>query len=110
MAIPRKSQRNQNDSILKLTEITKKLKCFLKPDNLWDLWINPDRCVYMALVLFIGEIFINFFVIAKVNYTEIDWIAYMQEVEGVKNGTYDYSLLKGKSLLFLETCIGFSLL
>ena len=28
-------------------------------------------------------------------YTEIDWIAYMQEVEGVKNGTYDYSLLKG---------------
>jgi len=34
-------------------------------------------------------------VIHKVKYTEIDWIAYMQEVEGVKNGTYDYSLLKG---------------
>lgn len=27
--------------------------------------------------------------------TEIDWIAYMQEVEGVINGTYDYTLLKG---------------
>lgn len=27
--------------------------------------------------------------------TEIDWIAYMQEVEGVVNGTYDYLKLKG---------------
>ena len=27
--------------------------------------------------------------------TEIDWIAYMQEVEGVVNGTYDYTQLKG---------------
>lgn len=27
--------------------------------------------------------------------TEIDWVAYMQEVEGVINGTYDYLQLKG---------------
>ena len=27
--------------------------------------------------------------------TEIDWKAYMQEVEGVLNGTMDYLLLKG---------------
>ncbi|KAK3103909.1 hypothetical protein FSP39_022843, partial [Pinctada imbricata] len=27
--------------------------------------------------------------------TEIDWVAYMQEVEGVVNGTYDYTKLKG---------------
>ena len=27
--------------------------------------------------------------------TEIDWVAYMQEVEGVLNGTYDYAHLKG---------------
>ena len=27
--------------------------------------------------------------------TEIDWVAYMQEVEGVVNGTYDYVRLKG---------------
>ena len=31
-------------------------------------------------------------VIQGVKYTEIDWIAYMQEVEGVLNGTYDYRL------------------
>lgn len=27
--------------------------------------------------------------------TEIDWKAYMDEVEGVINGTYDYTQLKG---------------
>ena len=27
--------------------------------------------------------------------TEIDWRAYMQEVEGVINGSFDYSNLKG---------------
>ena len=27
--------------------------------------------------------------------TEIDWRAYMQEVEGVINGTFDYTKLKG---------------
>ena len=27
--------------------------------------------------------------------TEIDWVAYMQEVEGVLNGTLDYSQLRG---------------
>lgn len=27
--------------------------------------------------------------------TEIDWEAYMEEVEGVINGTYDYAHLKG---------------
>ncbi|MPC61375.1 Dol-P-Man:Man(5)GlcNAc(2)-PP-Dol alpha-1,3-mannosyltransferase [Portunus trituberculatus] len=27
--------------------------------------------------------------------TEIDWVAYMQEVEGVANGTWDYTKLKG---------------
>ena len=69
MAISRKPPRIKNGSILKLTEFTKKLKTFLKPENLWDLWVNPDQCFYMAVALFISEIFINFFVIAKVNYT-----------------------------------------
>jgi alpha-1,3-mannosyltransferase len=27
--------------------------------------------------------------------TEIDWEAYMQEVEGFLNGTYDYTKLEG---------------
>lgn len=29
--------------------------------------------------------------------TEIDWKAYMEEVEGVEEGEYDYSKLKGQT-------------
>ncbi|KAM9792031.1 dol-P-Man:Man(5)GlcNAc(2)-PP-Dol alpha-1,3-mannosyltransferase [Syngnathus typhle] len=46
-------------------------------------------------VLWFLEIGINVWVIQKVAYTEIDWKAYMDEVEGVINGTYDYTELKG---------------
>ena len=34
-------------------------------------------------------------VVAGVSYTEIDWRAYMDEVEGAINGTMDYTELKG---------------
>uniref|UniRef100_A0A8B9HD87 Dol-P-Man:Man(5)GlcNAc(2)-PP-Dol alpha-1,3-mannosyltransferase n=1 Tax=Astyanax mexicanus TaxID=7994 RepID=A0A8B9HD87_ASTMX len=49
----------------------------------------------VAAVLWVLEIAINLWVIQKVAYTEIDWKAYMDEVEGVINGTYDYTELKG---------------
>lgn len=57
--------------------------------------INPNKPIYIMTGLFILEIFLNIFIIKKTNYTEIDWKAYMQEVEGVVNGTYDYYKLKG---------------
>ncbi|XP_072175177.1 dol-P-Man:Man(5)GlcNAc(2)-PP-Dol alpha-1,3-mannosyltransferase-like [Diadema setosum] len=50
---------------------------------------------FSAAILFIAEIFVNVLVIEKVKYTEIDWKAYMQEVEGVVNGSYNYMQLKG---------------
>ena len=43
----------------------------------------------------VAEFFLNIVVIHRVKYTEIDWRAYMQEVEGVVNGTFDYSQLRG---------------
>ncbi len=36
-----------------------------------------------------------FFLLPFPSDTEIDWVAYMQEVEGFVNGTYDYYELKG---------------
>ncbi|XP_012563282.2 dol-P-Man:Man(5)GlcNAc(2)-PP-Dol alpha-1,3-mannosyltransferase [Hydra vulgaris] len=56
---------------------------------------NPNYLWVTALLLFIAEIPVNIFVIWKINYTEIDWEAYMKEVEGFLNGTYDYSKLEG---------------
>ncbi|KAK0061469.1 dol-P-Man:Man(5)GlcNAc(2)-PP-Dol alpha-1 3-mannosyltransferase [Biomphalaria pfeifferi] len=56
---------------------------------------DPSFPMPMLIILFIAEIVVNLVVIVKIKYTEIDWIAYMQEVEGVVNGTYDYLQLKG---------------
>ena len=33
--------------------------------------------------------------LVNISDTEIDWIAYMQEVEGFLNGTLDYTKLQG---------------
>ena len=56
---------------------------------------SPSYSWAAAGCLLLLELVINIVVINRVNYTEIDWVAYMQEVEGVVNGTRDYSLLKG---------------
>ena len=40
----------------------------------------------------LGRLIVTIFIFSD---TEIDWKAYMQEVEGVVNGTYDYTKLKG---------------
>ncbi|RUS70408.1 hypothetical protein EGW08_021836, partial [Elysia chlorotica] len=59
------------------------------------LILDPNLPVPAMAALFIAEILVNVAVIWKIKYTEIDWVAYMQEVEGVVNGTYDYMQLKG---------------
>ena len=46
----------------------------------------------MCLML---EAIASFFIVVRVPYTEIDWIAYMQEVEGFLAGETDYMNLKG---------------
>ncbi|XP_058796727.1 lethal(2)neighbour of Tid protein [Phymastichus coffea] len=56
---------------------------------------DPRKLYVPALLFVFLEVFINILVIEKVPYTEIDWKAYMQEVEGVLNGTFDYSKLRG---------------
>ncbi|KAF9361534.1 dolichyl-P-Man:Man(5)GlcNAc(2)-PP-dolichol alpha-1,3-mannosyltransferase [Mortierella sp. AD094] len=56
----------------------------------------------MAGLLFLAEILLNFIIIKKIPckyyveyHTEIDWIAYMQEVSGYLNGETDYMKLRG---------------
>uniref|UniRef100_A0A672FC12 Dol-P-Man:Man(5)GlcNAc(2)-PP-Dol alpha-1,3-mannosyltransferase n=1 Tax=Salarias fasciatus TaxID=181472 RepID=A0A672FC12_SALFA len=56
---------------------------------------RAEYTLLVVSVLWFLEIGINVWVIQKVAYTEIDWKAYMDEVEGVINGTYDYTQLKG---------------
>ncbi|XDV27952.1 hypothetical protein PO909_031393 [Leuciscus waleckii] len=70
--------------------------------TLSSIWQDKHMVLFKAeytflitAVLWLLEIVINIWVIQRVAYTEIDWKAYMDEVEGVINGTYDYTQLKG---------------
>eukprot|EP00002_Diphylleia_rotans_P023171 TRINITY_DN4554_c0_g1_i3.p1 TRINITY_DN4554_c0_g1~~TRINITY_DN4554_c0_g1_i3.p1 ORF type:complete len:312 (+),score=49.82 TRINITY_DN4554_c0_g1_i3:44-979(+) len=62
---------------------------------LGELLTNPRHSPVVARLLIVGELFLNVAIILNVNYTEIDWVAYMQEVEGVLGGEFDYWKLKG---------------
>ena len=86
----RSSNRNLSSTRFKL-----QVKQLLNPSFYKDLLVNPNQSIYIMFGLFLLEIVLNFLIIKKTKYTEIDWIAYMQEVEGVVNGTYDYYQLKG---------------
>ncbi|KAI9498152.1 dolichyl-P-Man:Man(5)GlcNAc(2)-PP-dolichyl mannosyltransferase [Zychaea mexicana] len=59
------------------------------------LLFNRDYFWYLAAMLLIGECVLNLIIINKVAYTEIDWIAYMQEVKGYLDGERDYRQLQG---------------
>ncbi|XP_072297489.1 dol-P-Man:Man(5)GlcNAc(2)-PP-Dol alpha-1,3-mannosyltransferase [Eucyclogobius newberryi] len=70
-----------------------KLHCLWQDKHL--VLFKTEYTLLIVSVLWFLEIGINVWVIRKVPYTEIDWKAYMDEVEGVINGTYDYTKLKG---------------
>lgn len=59
-----------------------------------SIW-SPAKTSLFSKLLLIFEAILCIFIIEKVPYTEIDWTAYMQEVEGFLNGTADYSKLEG---------------
>ncbi|KYN02252.1 PREDICTED: lethal(2)neighbour of Tid protein [Cyphomyrmex costatus] len=56
---------------------------------------DPKKLSFTAKLFIVLEIVLNAVVIQTVPYTEIDWKAYMQEVQGFLNGTLDYSKLRG---------------
>lgn len=64
------------------------------------LLFDPHYITVPCYLLLIFEVILNVFIIENVKYTEIDWRAYMQEVEGFINGTWDYKELKGMLKMF----------
>ncbi|XP_035167939.1 LOW QUALITY PROTEIN: dol-P-Man:Man(5)GlcNAc(2)-PP-Dol alpha-1,3-mannosyltransferase [Oxyura jamaicensis] len=57
--------------------------------------LEPRYTPLVAACLCLAEGGVNLWVIRRVPYTEIDWKAYMAEVEGFANGTRDYTQLRG---------------
>lgn len=91
----RASNRTNSSSVKSSTRLKLQLKQFLSVSFYKDLLMSPNKSIYSMCGLFFFEILLNMFIINKTKYTEIDWQAYMQEVEGVVNGTFDYYQLKG---------------
>lgn len=60
-----------------------------------EVLLEPRYTPLVAACLCLAEGGVNLWVIRRVPYTEIDWQAYMQEVEGFANGTRDYARLRG---------------
>uniref|UniRef100_A0A8C4QSX8 Dol-P-Man:Man(5)GlcNAc(2)-PP-Dol alpha-1,3-mannosyltransferase n=1 Tax=Eptatretus burgeri TaxID=7764 RepID=A0A8C4QSX8_EPTBU len=61
----------------------------------WQVLMDPQYTWLVCALLWLAEIFVTTWVIQRVPYTEIDWQAYMSEVSGVLNGTFNYSELRG---------------
>lgn len=74
--------------------LLEKISKYLTVDFVKSLIFDPAKLPIYPILF--AEIVLNIFIIHRVKYTEIDWIAYMQECEGFLNGTTDYSQLKGE--------------
>lgn len=60
-----------------------------------SLLFDPAKLPIVSFGILAIELLLNIFVVQRVKYTEIDWIAYMQQCDGFLNGTTDYSRLRG---------------
>lgn len=72
---------------------------FYRPDDIDNAWKQHwcHRYLWIAAIasLILLELILCGVIIKKVPYTEIDWIAYMQEVEGYLSGKRNYLNIKG---------------
>lgn len=75
---------------------------YLTIDFVKSLIFSPAQLSLLTYFILFAELALNILIVLKVKYTEIDWIAYMQECEGFVNGTLDYSQLKGRQRQFFQ--------
>ena len=57
--------------------------------------LSPPPPLLTSLAILTFESLFCLVIVAKVTYTEIDWVAYMSEVEGYLSGEFDYTKLSG---------------
>ncbi|EGG14602.1 glycosyltransferase [Cavenderia fasciculata] len=56
---------------------------------------NQNNVLPIALILFLGEIALNYLIVTKRAYTNIDWEAYMEQIDLFVNGERNYMKLEG---------------
>lgn len=92
-AVPKNSNIYSKKSLINYVKSFQ--KAYLNIDYGKSLLFDPAKIPIVSVGILLIELILNVFVVQHVKYTEIDWIAYMQECEGFLNGTTNYSQLKG---------------
>jgi len=64
-------------------------------DHLTRILLTKDRYTLVAALLVLAEAVLITAIINYVRYTEIDWVAYMQQIRGYSHGERNYLKLKG---------------
>jgi alpha-1,3-mannosyltransferase len=60
-----------------------------------SLLIDPSKSKWTAILLWLADAVLCLLIIQKIPYTEIDWMAYMQQIKQVVHGELDYSNIYG---------------
>ncbi|KAK3841968.1 MAG: dol-P-Man:Man(5)GlcNAc(2)-PP-Dol alpha-1,3-mannosyltransferase [Linnemannia gamsii] len=90
------SLRPSSSTVQSSTSTTTTTLSLLRPVELvTQLLTNHAHIWKLVGLLFLFEILLNIVIIKKIPYTEIDWVAYMQEVSGYLKGETDYTKLRG---------------
>jgi alpha-1,3-mannosyltransferase len=63
--------------------------------NLYLKLAQPSFDTLFVLILIVVEVILTTLIVIRVPYTEIDWVAYMQEVTTYQNGERDYANIRG---------------
>ncbi|XP_063699745.1 lethal(2)neighbour of tid protein 2 [Culicoides brevitarsis] len=70
-------------------------KKYLTLNFIKSLIFDPAQLWIVSLLILVAELVLNVLIVHRVKYTEIDWTAYMQQIDTFLNGTLDYSKLHG---------------
>ncbi|KAF2102876.1 mannosyltransferase [Rhizodiscina lignyota] len=64
-------------------------------NTILDILQNPKHARWIAPLLIVADVFLCGLIIWKIPYTEIDWVAYMQQVAQYISGERDYAKIEG---------------
>uniref|UniRef100_K3WI15 dolichyl-P-Man:Man5GlcNAc2-PP-dolichol alpha-1,3-mannosyltransferase n=1 Tax=Globisporangium ultimum (strain ATCC 200006 / CBS 805.95 / DAOM BR144) TaxID=431595 RepID=K3WI15_GLOUD len=92
-------QKSRKSAVARKTRIDKDVKTTLRQSRmlsfLYDLMWSYRHFKYLALALLLADAVLGYLIIQYIPYTEIDWKAYMQQVEMFKAGERDYIKIRG---------------
>lgn len=97
---PPSRNRNQNVKKTKSNYFTKFYNKYVSIEYAKLLIFDPTKLPIVAAGILLLELILNILIVQRIKYTEIDWVAYMQECEGFLNGTTNYAVLRGMDFFF----------